>query len=159
MFCVRNQSRKEEIFEKWDDFEKRPSCKGYSPCKILILDQKLKFQKTCGNPFYKSFTVVLCKKNLEKRPNIREMRQFWKSAIMQRHYAWKIQNPMQNPYFGSKIKFPKNLSKSIPQVIYSCCVQKTARKKAKYSRNETILKLGYHAKAIVHAKSSLWVKN
>ena len=35
--------------------------KGCSPCKILTLAQKLKFQKRCQNPFYKSFTVVLCK--------------------------------------------------------------------------------------------------
>ena len=60
------------------------ACKGYSPCKILTLAQKLKFQKTCQNPFYKSFTVVLCKKPLQKTPNIREMRAFSKSAIMQR---------------------------------------------------------------------------
>ena len=74
------------------------ACKGYSPCKILTLAQKLKFQKTCQNPFYKSFTVVLYKKPLQKTPNIREMRAFSKSAIM-------------------------------------------------------------HAKAIAHAKSSLWLKN
>ena len=54
----------------------RHACKGYSPCKILTLAQKLKFQKTCQNPFYKSFTVVLCKKLLQKTPNIREMRAF-----------------------------------------------------------------------------------
>ena len=105
------------------------ACKGYNPCKILTLAQKLKFQKTCQNPFYKSFTVILCKKQLQKTPNIREMRAFWKSAIMQRLY------PMQNPHFGSKIKIPKNMSKSILQIIYSCSVQKTARKNAKYSRN------------------------
>ena len=52
------------------------ACKGYSPCKILTLAQKLKFQKTCQNPFYKSFRVVLCKKPLQKTPNIREMRAF-----------------------------------------------------------------------------------
>ena len=52
------------------------ACKGYSPCKILTLAQKLKFQKTCQNPFYKSFTVVLCKKPLQKHLNIREMRAF-----------------------------------------------------------------------------------
>ena len=74
------------------------ACKGYSPCKILTLAQKLKFQKTCQNPFYKSFRVVLCKKPLQKTLNIRDMRAFWKSAIM-------------------------------------------------------------HAKAIAHAKSSLWLKN
>ena len=42
------------------------ACKGYSPCKILTLAQKLKFQKTCQNPFYKSFTVVLCKNRSKK---------------------------------------------------------------------------------------------
>ena len=58
------------------------ACKGYSPCKILTLAQKLKFQKTCQNPFYKSFGVVLCKKPLQKTLNIREMRAFGKSTIM-----------------------------------------------------------------------------
>ena len=51
------------------------------------------------------------------------------------------------------------MSKSILQIIYSCSVEKTARKNTKYSRNETILKIGHHAKAIGFAKSSLWVKN
>ena len=89
--------KKTQMVEKWDHFKNRPSCKGYSPCKIFILGEKLKFQKTWQNPFYKSFTVVLCKK--------------------------------------------------------------TARKKTKYSRNEIIVKIGHHAKAIAHAKSSFWVKN
>ena len=51
------------------------------------------------------------------------------------------------------------MSKSILQIIYSCSVQKTAPKNTKYSRNETIFKIGHHAKAIAHAKSSLWLKN
>ena len=51
------------------------------------------------------------------------------------------------------------MSKSILQIISSCCVQKTAPKNTKYSRNETILKIGLHAKTIAFAKSSLWVKN
>ena len=74
------------------------------------------------------------------------------------HHA-KALWPMQNPHFGSKIKIPKNMSKYILQIISSCSVQKTAPKNTKYSRNETILKIGHHAKAIAHAKSSLWVKN
>ena len=53
-----------------------PASKGYIPCKILTLAQKLKFQKPCQNPFYKSFRVVLCKKPLKKTLNIREMRAF-----------------------------------------------------------------------------------
>ena len=52
------------------------ACKGCSPCKILNLPQKLKFQKICQHPFYKSFTVVLCKKPLQKTLNIREMTAF-----------------------------------------------------------------------------------
>ena len=51
------------------------------------------------------------------------------------------------------------MSKSILQIIYSCSVQKIAPKYTKYSRNETILKIAYYAKAIAHAKSSLRVKN
>ena len=44
-------------------------------------------------------------------------------------------------------------------------MQKTAGKKIKYLRNETILKIGHlaeaiaHAKAIASAKFSVWVKN
>ena len=52
---------------------------------------------------------------------------------------------MQNPHFGSKIKIQKNMSKSILQIIYSCSVQKNAPKNTKYSRNESILKIGHHA--------------
>ena len=52
---------------------------------------------------------------------------------------------MQNPHFGSKIKIPKNMSKSILQMISSCSVQKIAPKNTKYSRNESILKIGHHA--------------
>ena len=52
------------------------ACKGYSPCKILTLAQKLKFQKTCQNPFYKLFRIVLCKRPLQKNLNIGEMGAF-----------------------------------------------------------------------------------
>ena len=52
------------------------ACKGYSPNKILTLAPELKFRKTCQNPFYKSFRVVLCKKPLQKTLNIRELRAF-----------------------------------------------------------------------------------
>ena len=60
---------------------------------------------------------------------------------------------MQNLHFGSKVKIPKNMGKYNRQIIYGCSVQKTARKKTKYSRNETIFKISRHAKAIAHAKS------
>ena len=50
------------------------------------------------------------------------------------------------------------MSKSILQLIYSCSVQKTAPKNTKNSRNESILKIGHHSKAIAFAKLSLLVK-
>ena len=62
---------------------------------------------------------------------------------------------MQNSHFGSKIKISKDMFKSILQMIYTSCVQKAAQKNTKYSRNESILKIGHHAKAIHHAKSSV----
>ena len=54
------------------------------PYKILTLGLKLKFQKTCKNPFYNSFTVVRCKKPLQKPLNIREIRPISNSAITQK---------------------------------------------------------------------------
>ena len=42
------------------------ACKGYSPCKIITLAQKLIFQKTRQIPFYKSFRTVLCKNRSKK---------------------------------------------------------------------------------------------
>ena len=106
-FCAKNHSKKHQIFEKWDHFEDRPSCKGYSPYKILTLGQKLKFQKPCQNPFYKSVTV-LCKKPLVKRPNTREMKAFWKLAIIQSKILTsceklKFQKTCQNPFYKSFI--------------------------------------------------------
>ena len=78
----KNGSKKHQILEKWDNFEYNPSfkgyspCKGYSLCKMVSLGQKVKMPKTCEKPFYKNSTLVLCKKRLEKIPNIGETRQF-----------------------------------------------------------------------------------
>ena len=141
LFSAKNPTKNTKCSTNETLFKIGHHAKAYSPCKILTLGQKLKFQKTRQNPFYKSSTVVLCKKPLQKTPNIREMRPCWKSAIMQSLY------PMQNPHFGSKIKILKNLSKSILQIIYSCSLQKPGPKNTKYSTNETIFKIGHHAKA------------
>ena len=101
--------------------------------------------------------LILCKKPVEKTPNIREMRPFWilvKTASMQR--------PLQNLHFGSKNQISKNISKTSLQGHYTISMQKTARKNTYYSRNETILNIGQnglHTKAIAFAKSSLGSKN
>ena len=73
--------KKQLIFEKWEHFDngqKWPQSKGYSPCKILSLGQKIKLPKTCKKRFYKDIQVVLCKKSIQETVNIRKMRAFWK---------------------------------------------------------------------------------
>ena len=83
-FCAKNRCKKHQIFQKWDHFEIQPSCKGYRVCKMVSLVQKLKWPQMCEKRFYKHVRVVLWKKQLEKTPYIREIRPFWKSAILQR---------------------------------------------------------------------------
>ena len=76
-----NGSKKHLIFEKWEYFENSqnwPRGKGYRLCKIATLAQKLKMPKTCEKRFYNHVRVVVCKKRLQKTPNIRKMRAFWK---------------------------------------------------------------------------------
>ena len=46
--------------------------------------KKMKIQKTYEKQFYKNVRVIVCKKTLEKTTKIPEIRQFWKSAILQR---------------------------------------------------------------------------
>ena len=83
LFFAKKRLKKHQIFEKWDHFENRPSYKGYRFCKMVSLDQKLKWPKTWEKRFCNHVRVVLCKKPMEKTPNIREMRPFWKFAILQ----------------------------------------------------------------------------
>ena len=79
------------------------TCKGYSPCKIRTLAQKLKFQKTCQNPFYKLFTVVLCKKTAPK--NTKYSRN--ESILKIGHHACKGYNPCKILTLAQKLKFQK----------------------------------------------------
>jgi len=78
---------------------------------------------------------------LEKTLNLRQIRAFSKSAIMQR--LW----PLQHPHFGSKIKIPRIISKSTVQKIQNCSVQKTARKNTKNSRDGTNLKITHNTES------------
>ena len=161
LFCAKHRSKIHQIIEKWEHFENRPSCKGYSPCKLFTLGQKLKFKKHV-KIHSTNHLQLFCEnqKTHAKSPkNTKYSRN--KTILKIGHHAKAIAHamPMKNLYFGSKIRIPKNMSKSILQIILSCSVQKTAPKNTKYSRNKTILKIGHHAKAIAHAKSSLWVKN
>ena len=73
LFCAKSPLKKHQIFEKWDQFENRPCCKGYGPCKdyslckMVSLGQKFKMPKTCEKRFYKNIRVVMRKKNRSKK--------------------------------------------------------------------------------------------
>ena len=118
--------KKQLIFEKWEHFEngqRWPQCKGYSPCKILSLDQKIKLPKTCQKCCYKQNQVILCKKRLQKKTHIRKMRAFWKWPKMA-----TMQRPMQNTQFGSKIKLPKTCEKRLYKHIQVVVCKKRLQK-------------------------------
>ena len=79
------------------------SCKGYSPCKILTLAQKLKFQKTCQNPFFKSFRIVLSKKSLRKNTKYSRSNSILKIG----HHPCKGYSPCKFLTLAQKLKFQK----------------------------------------------------
>ena len=117
------------------------ACKSYSPCKILTLAQKLKFQKTCQNPFYKSFLVVFVQKTAPK--NAKYSRNESTSKIG--HHACKSYSPCKILTLAQTLKFQKTCQNPFYESFRVGYVQKTAAKSAKYSRNENILKIGQNA--------------
>ena len=79
LLYAKNGWKKNLILEKREHFENSqnwPRGKGYRLCKIATLGQKLKMPKTCEKRFYSHIRVVVCKKRLEKTPNIGKMRAF-----------------------------------------------------------------------------------
>ena len=130
LFYAKKGSKKQLIFEKWEHFEngqKWPQCKGYSPCKILTLGQKIKLPKTCEQRPYKHIRVVLCKKRLQKTANIRKMRTFlkWPKIAQSRGYS-----PCKILSLGQNRKLPKTCEKRpykhIRVVLCKKGLQKTA---------------------------------
>ena len=132
------------------------ACKGYSPCKILTFSQKLKLKKTCQNPFYKSFTVVLCKKTFPENTKYSRNEIIFKTG----HHACKGYSPCKILTFAQKLKFKKTCQnpfyKSFTVVLCKKPLQKTLniREMRAFSKSAIM-----HAKAMAHAKSSIWLKN
>ena len=109
LFCAKNRWKKHQIFEKWDHFENRPSSEGYRLGKMVTLGQNLKWPKTCKKRLCKHVRVVLCKRLLQKTPNIREMRPFWNRP------SWKGYIFCRIVSLGQKFKWPKTCEKKILQ--------------------------------------------
>ena len=132
------------------------ACKGYSPCKILTLVKKLKFQKTCQNPFYTSFRVVLCKKTAPKNTKYSTIQ----SILKIDHHACKGYSPCKILTLAQILKFQKTYQnpfcKSFRVVLCKKPLQKTLNIRDMKAFWKSAIML---AKAIAHAKSSLWLKN
>ena len=118
--------------------------KGYNPCKILTLGQKLKFRKLTQNAFYKSFRNV----------SIFQKWQYFRNRPLCKRYS-----PSKILTLGQQLKFQKTGQNPLYKSFRVVLRKKTASKNTKYSRNEVILKISHHAKAIAHAKSSFDANN
>ena len=87
-----------------------PQCKGYSPCKMVTLGSKLKFTKTCEKCLYYHTRVVLRRKQLQKRANIRKMTAFRKC---QNWPLCKDYSPRKMVSLGPKLTFTKTCEKRL----------------------------------------------
>ena len=70
------------------------------------------------------------------------MGEFWKAAISDKGYSSsKDYSICKLVSLSQKLKYAKNMRKTIPREHYSCSVKKTAQKHNKYSSNEVTLKV------------------
>ena len=73
MYTKKNEWKKPLIFEKREDFEnwkKWPLGKGYSPCTMYSLGEKIKLLKTCEKRLLNDILIDLYKKQMKKTANI-----------------------------------------------------------------------------------------
>ena len=122
LFIAKNRWKKHHIFEKWDHFENRPSCKGYRLCKMVSLGENFKWPKTREKRFYKDARVLLCKKPLEKTPNIREMRPFKIQPSCKGYRLCKMVS------LGQKLKWPKTCEKRFCKLVRVVLCKKSLQK-------------------------------
>ena len=144
-----------------DDFkicQKWPLCNGYSLCKMLSLDQKLKLPKTCQNDSRSTLELFYAKNGTPKQLIIDKRDDF---KICQKCPLWKGYSLCKMLSLDQRLKLPKTRKKTTSPARYSSYMQNTVQRKSSYSKNETILKFsknGRYAKAKPSAKCSVWIK-
>ena len=105
--------------------EKWPQCKGYSPCKMVSLGQKIKLPKTCHKIFYKHITDVLGKKRLQKTLYIGETRPFWELEKWPQCKGYSLSKMVS---LGQKMKLPKTCEKRFYKNITDALSEKRLQK-------------------------------
>ena len=83
---------------------------------------KIKIQKTRQKPFYKSFTLVVCKKNAGKTPNIRKMKKIWNRPSCKGYKPCKILT------LGQKLKFKKHVKIHSTNHLHYFCAKNSSKK-------------------------------
>ena len=111
---------------RFSKLERWPQWNGYSLCKMVSFNQKIKLPKTGEKRFYMHITDVLFKKRLQKTLNIGEMRRFWKLEKWPQCKGYSLCKMVS---LGQKIKLPKTCEKRfyrhITDVLYKKQLPKT----------------------------------
>ena len=112
---------------------------------MVSLGQKLNWPKTCTKRLYKKTTVVLCKNRWKKHQIFDKLVDFKNGPSSKGYSVCKMVS------LGQKLKCVKRCEKHMYKHTRVVLCKKPLEKK-KYSRNETILKIGHVTKAIAFAK-------
>ena len=107
LFSAKDRLRKHQIFEKWDDFENRPSSKGYSLCKMVSLGQKLKFKKHAKNDSLIMLELFCAKDRLREHQIFEKWDDFENRPSCKGYSLYKMVS------LGQKFNIEKNLQKTI----------------------------------------------
>ena len=125
---------------------------------MVTLGQELKMQKTCKKRITRTLELSSAR-NRSKKRQIFEKYDYFKNRPSCKGYSpCKGYSLCKMVTLGQKLKMRKTCEKRFYKNIRVVLCKKTAPKNTKYSRNETILKIGYLAKAIAHAKDMAFAK-
>ena len=131
------------------------ACKGYSPCKILTLTEKWKFQKHVkirSTNHFELFSAKTAPKNTKYSRN--------NSILNIGRHACKRYSLCKILTLAQKLEFRKTCQNPFYKSLGGLLCQKPLEKTLNIREVTAFWKSAImHAKAIAHAKSSLWLKN
>ena len=143
VLCKKPLEKTQLIFQKWHHFQncqKWSSSKGYSPCKILTLGQKLKFHKNMSKIHSTTSLQNCCvqKNRSEKHANVREMTPFSKCQKWPPSKGYRLCKILT---LGQKLKMHKNMLKPFLQHIAVVLCKKRLQKTANIRKMRAFWKL------------------
>ena len=117
---------------------------------------KIKIPKNMSKAILQIISTCTVQKTAPKNTKYSRNEKIWKIG----HHASKGYSPCKILTLAQTLKFQKNMSKSILQIMSSSSSKKLLQKTLYIGEMRAFGKSAIvHAKAIAHAKSSLWLKN